>query len=636
MSATTTTAATTSTGIPLHLFFSTYNVHARCQVVVYVESGKKNTGPPLVVGQTEWITPTTPPPSVSPHGATEADSFNPALVTSFSVPVVVQYCFADSMKFILCVLFEGQPRFWETKIKLGKLVKLAFKQSRTGCAPHFLDLHEHLDSPLPIVQVTKKSGKVITVKQHPPLMPGKLLVRALELMSHIAPPGVSFIPPLVGDQLVIREVYTNPRWEYEFKVHLKVSASNLRAADRGGTSDPYFVWEEDTVIYKSEYIKKTLNPEWKKVDITGFPKHSGGIFRIYDHDTFKDDFLGSCLFPFDTPGLRSLPPGVTTKICPVTPTGTVTITIINRVLHRHLMAKGVESLQSHPIVTNSERTYLNIWHPVTFLQSLSLGLKISPWLVLDQVLVAALQSETRSIIGGYQYETCFRALGKVLKSYTSDDIIHMFVFGAWLWDKYTPVAGISKYDAACKKGVKGALKTYNQSLPVMCHMEMEKFDFGDVMWRAKNKHYIGHDFYQAINHACDVLELNVQGAPLNKLPQEYMVLCIFVAGDEFTIDYTHKAIIRASALPISIVLVGVGPERDFHHLSQLDSDTVPLTFTTPDGRTVKAARDIVQVVKLNDCMQGGKIKKKALRAQVLAEIPKQVESYLGLYGVSLT
>ncbi|KAH3743901.1 hypothetical protein Pelo_14692 [Pelomyxa schiedti] len=266
------TTATMSTGVPLHLFFSAYNVHARCQVVVSVKSGKKNPGPPLVVGQTEWITPTTPSLSASPHGeATAADSFNPALVTSFSVPVAVQYSFVDSKKFILRVLFEGQPRFWETKIKLAKLVKLGFIQSRTGCAPQFLDLHEHLDSPLPMVQVTKRSGKVITVKQQPPLMPGKLFVRALDLMPHIAPPGVSFIPPIVGDQLVIREIYTNPVWNNKFKMLFKISASNLRAADRGGTSDPYFVWEigRHTVIHKSEYIKKTLNPEWKPVDVTG-------------------------------------------------------------------------------------------------------------------------------------------------------------------------------------------------------------------------------------------------------------------------------------------------------------------------------------------------------------------------------
>ncbi|KAH3743900.1 hypothetical protein Pelo_14691 [Pelomyxa schiedti] len=331
--------------------------------------------------------------------------------------------------------------------------------------------------------------------------------------------------------------------------------------------------------------------------------------------------------------MANILPGVTTKICPVTPTGTVTVTFTKKVLRRHLVAKEVESLQSHPIVTNSERTYPHIWPPVTFLQSLSLGLKISPWLVLDQVLVGNDQLEACKIIGEYQYETCIRAFGKVLKSYTSDEIIHMFCYGT---DEYTPVVGIGKYDGACKKGVKGALRSYNNMLPTMYHIKMESIDSGETTWRAKNRHFIGHDFYQAINHACDVLELKGQGAPLNKLPQEYMVLCIFVAGDEFTIDYTHKSIIRASALPISIVLVGVGPETDFHYLFQLDSHTVPLTFTTPDGGTVKAARDIVQVGKLSDCTQGGKIKKKVLRAQVLAAIPKQVESYLGLYGVSLT
>jgi hypothetical protein len=51
-----------------------------------------------------------------------------------------------------------------------------------------------------------------------------------------------------------------------------------------------------------------------------------------------------------------------------------------------------------------------------------------------------------------------------------------------------------------------------------------------------------------------------------------------------------QAIVNASTLPLSIIIVGVG-SADFEAMEELDGDTVRLT--APDGRV--AARDIVQV-----------------------------------------
>lgn len=44
-----------------------------------------------------------------------------------------------------------------------------------------------------------------------------------------------------------------------------VRAKDLVAADRGGASDPYFVFRVNgKEVYKSEVIKKTLNPEYNE------------------------------------------------------------------------------------------------------------------------------------------------------------------------------------------------------------------------------------------------------------------------------------------------------------------------------------------------------------------------------------
>lgn len=44
-----------------------------------------------------------------------------------------------------------------------------------------------------------------------------------------------------------------------------VRAKDLVAADRGGASDPYFVFRlNGKEVYKSEVVKKTLNPEYNE------------------------------------------------------------------------------------------------------------------------------------------------------------------------------------------------------------------------------------------------------------------------------------------------------------------------------------------------------------------------------------
>lgn len=48
-----------------------------------------------------------------------------------------------------------------------------------------------------------------------------------------------------------------------------IKASNLAAADRGGTSDPYVVFSIDEVkLHKTEVYKKQLNPVFKNETFT--------------------------------------------------------------------------------------------------------------------------------------------------------------------------------------------------------------------------------------------------------------------------------------------------------------------------------------------------------------------------------
>lgn len=57
---------------------------------------------------------------------------------------------------------------------------------------------------------------------------------------------------------------------------------------------------------------------------------------------------------------------------------------------------------------------------------------------------------------------------------------------------------------------------------------------------------------------------------------------------------TKHAIVSASSLPISIIIVGVGNNSKFERMDELDSDLLKLRV---DGR--QAERDIVQFVPLS-------------------------------------
>lgn len=93
---------------------------------------------------------------------------------------------------------------------------------------------------------------------------------------------------------------------------------------------------------------------------------------------------------------------------------------------------------------------------------------------------------------------------------------------------------------------------------------------------------------------------------------------------------TKRAIINASSLPISIIIVGVG-DAVFDAMDELDSDDVRLTV-----KGHYAERDIVQFVPLNKFLSknGESIKSQAdLAKEVLAEIPEQITSYMKSRGL---
>lgn len=111
--------------------------------------------------------------------------------------------------------------------------------------------------------------------------------------------------------------------------------------------------------------------------------------------------------------------------------------------------------------------------------------------------------------------------------------------------------------------------------------------------------------------------------------KHYFVLLIITDGVICDMHNTKNAVINASRLPISIIIVGVG-NADFDAMDELDSDDVRLSV---DGRY--ADRDIVQFVPLNKFLSnhGTHVRSQTeLAKEVLAEIPEQVSGFMRSKG----
>ena len=90
-------------------------------------------------------------------------------------------------------------------------------------------------------------------------------------------------------------------------------------------------------------------------------------------------------------------------------------------------------------------------------------------------------------------------------------------------------------------------------------------------------------------------------------------------------EETLDQVVRASRLPMSIIIVGVG-SADFGAMEALDGDKKRVV-----GRTGAVARDCEQFVAMQDfksLASGAR-----LAAEVLAEVPTQVCSYFAMRGL---
>ncbi|RXN26321.1 copine-4 [Labeo rohita] len=107
--------------------------------------------------------------------------------------------------------------------------------------------------------------------------------------------------------------------------------------------------------------------------------------------------------------------------------------------------------------------------------------------------------------------------------------------------------------------------------------------------------------------------------------KEYFILLILTDGVITDMADTREAIVHASHLPMSVIIVGIG-SADFSDMQMLDGDDGILR--SPKGEPV--LRDIVQFVPFRNFKHASPA---ALAKSVLAEVPNQVVDYYNGKGI---
>ena len=106
---------------------------------------------------------------------------------------------------------------------------------------------------------------------------------------------------------------------------------------------------------------------------------------------------------------------------------------------------------------------------------------------------------------------------------------------------------------------------------------------------------------------------------------KYTIMMILTDGTIVDRSKTKRMIIRASKLPVSIIIIGVGnPADNFEFMRKLDADKEPLLVRDKNtGQINQQTRDCVQFLACKDLKNDpDKITKELLR-----EIPDQITAY---------
>ncbi|XP_060567238.1 copine-3-like [Ruditapes philippinarum] len=382
-------------------------------------------------------------------------------------------------------------------------------------------------------------------------------------------------------------------------------ARKLENKDFLGKSDPYLQISKGNsdgswqVIHRTEVVKNNLNPSWRPFSLPVHTLCAGDKSKPIQFEVLD----------WDSDGSHDLIGGFTVSLQDLQSSIGKEFPVINE----HKKAKKKKYENSGYVILDA----ITVKRVPSFLEYIYGGMQINFTVGIDFTGSNGDPSTPTSLhyMDPYrpnEYVQAIQAVGTVCQDYDTDKMFPALGFGAKL-----PTGDVSHEFAInfnpqnpfCA-GIQGIIQAYQNCIPQV------------KLWGPTNAAPIIH--HVARFAAAAQQEEATKGA------HAYFVLLLLTDGALTDMDDTRTAIVHASALPMSLIIVGVG-RADFSDMRMLDGDDGVLR--APNGQPVH--RDIVQFVPFRDFQKGDYNAASAaeLAKHVLAEVPQQVTHYYNWRGM---
>ncbi|TMS19364.1 Copine-1, partial [Larimichthys crocea] len=406
---------------------------------------------------------------------------------------------------------------------------------------------------------------------------------------------------LGGVELTLGQIVSSKTLSRPLQLKKGKPAGKGTITDTFGKSDPFleFFKKGDDgkwqLVYRTEVVKNNLNPTWKKFTVP---------LQTFCCSDLERPLKVDCS-DYDSDGSHDLIGSFTTKVSE---------------LQKTAHGSPVQFDCIHPEKQKKKKSYKN--SGVVSVKSCKMEVQYS---FLDYVMGGCQINFTVGIDftgsngdprspnslhymspdGLNQYLSALWSVGQVVQDYDTDKLFPAFGFGAKLPPDYQAAhhefaLNFNPTNPYCQ-GIQGIIEAYRSVLPQL---------------RLSGP----TNFSPIINHVGSIAASSMQ----SNSASQYFVLLILTDGEITDFDQTRDAIVRASRLPLSIIIVGVGP-ADFKAMELLDGDDGVLRSTVGEA----VARDIVQFVPYRQFKDAPQT---ALAQSVLAEVPNQLVSYFKMRG----
>ncbi|XP_067267106.1 copine-4 [Chanodichthys erythropterus] len=384
-------------------------------------------------------------------------------------------------------------------------------------------------------------------------------------------------------------------------VELAFSAKKLDDKDFFSKSDPFleiFRVNDDgtaSLVHRTETIMNNLSPVWKSFKVSLNTLCSGDHERelkctVWDWDSNgKHDFIGEFQTTFKE--MKSAMDGKLIQWECINPK--------YQVKKKNYRNSGMVIL-----------TLCKIIKMHSFLDYIMGGCQIQFTVAIDFTASNGDPRNSCSLhyIHPYQpneYLKALIAVGEICQDYDSDKMFPAFGFGAQIPPDFKVshdfAVNFDEDNPECA-GIQGVVEAYQNCLP-------------------KIQLYGPTNIAPIIQKVADSASEEMH----TKEAMEYFILLILTDGVITDMADTREAIVHASHLPMSVIIVGIG-SADFSDMQMLDGDDGILR--SPKGEPV--LRDIVQFVPFRNFKHASPA---ALAKSVLAEVPNQVVDYYNGKGI---